>query len=166
MLVALGFVAKHGRWALVLGLLGGLVLPELAQALKPWLAELVLLLLFLTGLRVGHRDALLGLKGVRRTLAVVLSYQLALPLLALAGFWLFGLAGSPYAIAFTLMLAAPSVTGSPNISILLGHAPEPAFRLLILGTALLPLTVIPVFWFSPELGDLNAALLASGKLLL
>ncbi len=40
-----------------------------------------------------------------------------LPLLALAGFALFGLAASPCAIAFTLMLAAPSVTGSPNISI-------------------------------------------------
>ena len=71
-----------------------------------------------------------------------------MPLLALAGFWLFGLAGSPYAIAFTLMLAAPSVTGSPNISILLGHAPEPAFRLLILGTALLPLPqIISAFLF-------------------
>lgn len=165
MLCALGFVAKHGRWALVLGLAGGLLLPSLAQALRPWLAELVLFLLFLTGLRVGHRDALLGLKGARRTLAVVLVYQLILPLLALAGFAAFGLAGSPYAIAFTLMLAAPSVTGSPNIAILLGHSPEPAFRLLILGTALLPLTVIPVFWFSPALGDLSAALWASGKLL-
>lgn len=165
MLAALGFVARHGRWALVLGLLGGLLLPDLAQALKPWLAELVLLLLFLTGLRVGPRDALLGLKGVRRTLAVVLSYQLVLPLLALAGFALFGLAASPYAIAFTLMLAAPSVTGSPNIAILLGQSPEPAFRLLILGTALLPLTVLPVFWISPALGDLSAALRASGTLL-
>ena len=165
MLAALGFVAKHGRWALVLGLLGGLLLPDLAQALRPWLAQLVLGLLFLTGLRVGHNEALAGLKGLRRTLAVVLSYQLLLPLLALAGFGLFGLAASPYAIAFTLMLAAPSVTGSPNISLLLGHPPEPAFRLLILGTALLPLTVIPVFWFSPALGDLTAALWASGKLL-
>lgn len=166
MLGALGFVARHGRWALVLGLLCGLLVPSLAAALKPWLAELVLVLLFLTGLRVGPQQALSGLKGIGRTLAVVLGYQLALPLLALAAFAALGLAGTPYAVAFTLMLAAPSVTGSPNIAILLGHAPEPAFRLLILGTALLPLTVVPVFWLSPALGDLAAALWAAAKLLL
>jgi len=71
------------------------------------------------------------------------------------------MAQSPVAIALTLMLAAPSVTGSPNMSIMLGHPPDPAFRLLIIGTLVLSLTIIPIFWFSPALGSLQAAVSTS-----
>ena len=67
------------------------------------------------------------------------------------------------AFALILMLSAPSVTGSPNITALMGHAPEPAFRLLILGTALMPLTVIPVFLLAPGLGGLGDVLRAAGR---
>ena len=63
------------------------------------------------------------------------------------------------------MLAAPSVTATPNITILLGHDPEPAFRLFVVGTAILPLTVVPIFWFSPDLGNLLGAISTAVRLL-
>ncbi|WP_371170011.1 hypothetical protein [Aliiroseovarius sp. 2305UL8-7] len=91
--------------------------------------------------------------------------QLALPLAALAIFALLGVAATPWALAVILVLSAPSVTGSPNFTQLLGHDPEPAFRLLLLGTALLPLTMVPIFWVTPTLGDITASFMAALKLL-
>lgn len=163
----LAFAARHGRSALVLGLLAGLLLPGLAAALRPWLPQMVAGLLFLNAYRIGLPRAAGGLRDGLGTLSAVLLLQLALPLLALGAAALLGLAATPAALALILMLSAPSVTGSPNITALLGHPPEPAFRLLILGTALMPLTVIPVFLLAPGLGgqaNLSDVLLAAGRL--
>lgn len=164
MLSILGLFARHGRFVLVAGLFAGLMLPQTAMALRPWLGDLVLLLLFLTAFRVGFPSTRQGLGHVRQTLGIVLIYQLALPVLCIGIFALFGLAQTPVAIALTLMLASPSVTGSPNMSVMLGQAPEPAFRLLIVGTLILPVTIIPIFWLSPVLGDLQTAILTSLRL--
>ncbi|KIC30717.1 hypothetical protein [Leisingera sp. ANG-M6] len=165
MLRALAFAARHGRAALVLGLLAGLLLPSLAAALQPWLPQMVAGLLFLNAYRIGLRKAAGGLADGIGTLKAITLLQVALPLLALGIAALFGVAQTPAAVALILMLSAPSVTGSPNITALMGHAPEPAFRLLITGTALMPLTVIPVFLLAPGLGDLGEVLRAAGRLI-
>ncbi|AHD01552.1 hypothetical protein [Leisingera methylohalidivorans] len=165
MLRALAFAARHERAALVLGLLAGLSLPGLAAALKPWLPEMVAGLLFLNAYRIGLRKAAGGLADGIGTLKAIAFLQVALPLLALGLASLFGVAQTPAAVALILMLSAPSVTGSPNITALMSHAPEPAFRLLITGTALMPLTVIPVFLLAPGLGDLGGVLHASARLI-
>ncbi|KIC36506.1 hypothetical protein [Leisingera sp. ANG-M7] len=165
MLRALAFAARHGRAALVLGLLAGLLLPGVASALQPWLPEMVAGLLFLNAYRIGLRKAAGGLADGIGTLKAIAMLQVALPLLALGVAALFGVAQTPAAVALILMLSAPSVTGSPNITALMGHAPEPALRLLITGTALMPLTVIPVFLLAPSLGDLGEVLRAAGRLI-
>lgn len=165
MLSALAFAARHGRLCLVAGLVAGLTLPGLAAALRPWLPQMVAGLLFLTAFRIGPRDAVQGLGALGRTAAAVLVLQLALPLAAVALLLGFGLPLTPLAVAVVLMLSAPSVTGAPNFAILTGHDPAPALRLLVLGTALLPLTVVPVFLALPALGDIGAVLAAAGRLL-
>ena len=157
----LHILARQGKLCLVAGLLAGLALPEVAAALRPYLPGLVALLLFLTAFRVGPAQALGGLAVGRRTLGLVLVLQLALPLAALAVLLPLGWAAAPFALAAVLMLAAPSVTGAPNFAIMTGQDPAPAMRLLVLGTALFPLTVLPVFWALPQLGGaegLGAAL--------
>lgn len=164
MIALLTFAARHGRAAMVLGLLAGFALPQLAATLKPWLPEMVAGLLFLTAFRIGAPRALGGLRDSIASLKAVVVLQMVLPLLALAGFAGLGLLATPLAIAVILMLAAPSLTGSPNITLLLGHPPEPAFRLMILGTALMPLTVLPILLLLPELGDPKTVLLASLRL--
>ena len=64
------------------------------------------------------------------------------------------------------MLSAPSVSGSPNFTALMGHDPTPPMRLLILGTALFPLTALPVLWLMPGLGNAGDVLAAAARLLL
>ena len=140
-------------------------MPNVAQILRPWLPQMIAALLFLTAFRIGPNAALGGLADGLSTLKVALLYQVVMPLVALAVFWAVGVSATPFAIAILLMLSAPSVTGSPNLTILLGHNPEPAFRILIIGTAILPLTIIPIFWLSPALGDLSAILIAAFRLL-
>lgn len=161
----LAFAARHGKACLVAGLLAGLLLPGLAVAMRPWLPELVGFLLFLTAFRIGPRDAVENLGAVQRTGALVLLLQLVLPVGAAILFGAAGVLDHPLALAVVLMLAAPSVTGTPNFLILLGHDPAPAMRLLVLGTAMLPLTVLPVLALLPDLGGAAASAQAAGRLL-
>lgn len=158
MLGLLRLLARHGRFVLIAGLVAGLLLPQVAAFLRPWLSELVLALLCLNAIRIGLPDAMRGLRRFRGTLTLVLTYQLGLPLVLLLAAWAAGLHHSPVVITGLLVLAAPPVTAAPNMSVMLGHAPEPAFRVLTLGTLLMPLTILPIFWVSPALGNWQAAL--------
>jgi len=88
-----------------------------------------------------------------------------LPLAAYLAANLLGLQYSPYVMAIVLVLAAPALSGGPNLAILLGANPVPAFRLLIVGTAMLPLTILPIFWLLPQLGDLASATYTALRLL-
>ncbi|MDI3336198.1 hypothetical protein QKW60_07260 [Defluviimonas aestuarii] len=162
----LGLAAKHGRLFLILGLLAGALLPGLAQAMKPWLRDLVALLLFLAALRVGPGRLAGSLQRTLPAVLTVLIYQLVLPLLAVGIAHAAGIATTPAALAVVLVLSAASIAGSPNLAILSGADPAPAFRLLIVGTALLPLTVIPVFHLMPALGRGAEVLLPAARLLM
>jgi len=117
---ALGWTAGKGRIFLVLGLIGGLALPGLAEVLKAWLPHLVALLLFLAALRIGPRQAAGSLDEAPRTLGVALAYQLVLPLAVIGLALLIGSPISPLVLALVLMTAAPSVSGR------LFHALSPA----------------------------------------
>jgi ACR3 family arsenite transporter len=165
MLELLAWVARHGRYALLGGLLAGFLLPQTAQALRPYLPEMILSLLFLNAFRIGPKEALAGLRHSFSALKITLVLQLVLPMVALCIFSVFGIADTVFGLAILLMLAAPSVTATPNITLLLGHNPEPAFRLLIIGTGILPLTIIPLFWLTPGLGYLADVLSAAFTLL-
>jgi hypothetical protein len=166
LLAPLAGLARHGRIVLVLGLLAGLALPELARAMRPWIAEMVAGLLFLAALRVGPRQAVGALGDIGRSFFFVALFQLVLPLAAAAAFLALGWLAAAPALGVVLMLAAAPVTASPSIAILTGNDPAPALRQLVMGTALLPLTVIPVFWLTPALGSAAAVLEAAGRLML
>jgi hypothetical protein len=162
---ALGLVARHGRAVLVLGLVAGIMLPEIALAMKAWIAELVAGLLFVAALRVGPRQAFGALAEMRNSLGVALVYQIAFPLAAILAFALAGWTGA-LATGLVLMMAASPISGSPNLTLLTGNDPAPALRQMVIGTALLPLTVIPVFWLAPEFGQASEVIAAAGRLML
>ena len=157
--------ARHAKLCLVAGLLAGLTLPGLAAALKPWLPHLVAALLFLSAIRIGPGRALGSLGEARRTLTLIAAYQVALPLAALAPVLALGITGQTMAMVLVLLLSAPPVTGSPNFTALMGHDPAPPMRVLILGTALFPLTVLPILWALPQLGQADAVLAAALRLI-
>ncbi|MEL6505300.1 MAG: hypothetical protein AAFO61_08350 [Pseudomonadota bacterium] len=158
------FMARHGRAVLIAGLLVGIAVPPLAAAMKPWLPELIGFLLFVTALRIDPLAALSGRVGLVRTVGVVILYQLVMPLVLLAFFWSIGWQ-STWALGLVLMVAAPSIASSANIAILSGHDGTGALRLMVLGTVLVPLTTIPIFFLLPELGEAQAVLAASTRLL-
>lgn len=153
----LQIAARHGRTLLVLGLIVGAAAPTLADALRPWLPEFVSLLLVMTALRVGHKAALGSLTDLRKVIWIVLGLQLLMPMVALAGFTITNTLHHPFALSVVLMLAAPSVTGAPNFLIMMGKDPAVALRILIIGTATFPITVLPVLWGVPVLDDAAAA---------
>lgn len=161
----LRFIARHGRVCLVLGLVAGLALPDMAGALRPFLPELIAALLFLAAFRIGPARAVHGLSDIRTTVATVLVYQFAAPLIALGLAWALDLRETAAALALVLVLAAPSVTGSPNFTIMLGRDPAVAMRLLLVGTALFPATAVPVLILSPAIASVAGVIESAIRLI-
>lgn len=156
--------ARHGRLLLIAGLVAGVFLEPLALALKPFIAEMVAIMLFLAAFRIGPRAAIGAVRDLTFALSAVMIFQLAAPLFLVGVFSLIGWHGVLPA-ALVLMAAGSAISGAPNLAILSDGDPAPALRLLIVGTALLPATVIPVFWLMPELGEGPAVLLPALRLL-
>ena len=160
----LSLAARHGRLLLVLGLLTGIIWPGLALALKPWIGEIIAALLFLAALRVGPRQALGASRDIGFSLATIMMFQVLFPLALVLIFLGFGWT-TTLATVLVMMAAAAPISGSPNLTIMTGHDPAPALRLLIVGTALLPLTVLPTFWLMPALDSTAQVFTAAGRLL-
>ena len=161
----LALAARHGPLVLVAGLLAGVFLPDLGAMMRTQIPLLVAVLLFVSALQMDPRDILQAPKELPSNLLAVLALQLAIPLgIVLAAHGL-GLAATPVVLALVLMSAAPSIVGSPNICLMMGVDPAHALRLMVTGTALLPLTVLPVFWLLPGMEGGAAVLWASVRLL-
>jgi hypothetical protein len=155
---------RNGRLLLVAGLVAGVGAPDLAGALRPWLPTLVAAMLFLAALRIGLRGVLGAVADLGRSALIVLGQQFLLPLALLAVLHALGRADTALALAVGLMLAAPPISGSPNLTVLTGNDPAPALRLMIVATALLPLTAPAVLLLLPQVESPAAALRAAGRL--
>ena len=146
-------ISENGRLALVAGLVAGLLLPGVAHAMQPWLPQMVAALLTITALRIGHRAVIGAVSDLQRGVASVLVLQLLLPLVLLGGCWLAGIAGSPVALAMVLATSAPAIAGAANLALLLRQDAGRMMQIFVLGTALFPLTVLPLLILMPQLGD-------------
>ncbi len=161
---ALGFAASRARFFLIAGLLVGIASPAAAHAAKPWIAEMIAALLFLAALRMGPKALVGALGDLRQSLVATLAFQLLLPIGFALSFLAMGWEGV-LPTALVLMAAAAPVSGSPHLAIMTGNDPAPVMRVMTLGTALLPLTVLPVFWLTPALGSADVIFAAAGRLL-
>ena len=160
----LALAARHGRWCLIAGLIAGITLPNLAEALRPYLPPMIALLLFLAAFRIGPSAVLSGLRSDVSTFRIVLIYQVAIPICVLGLTVLTGTMGTTAALAAILMFTAPSITGSANFALLMKLKPDSALRLTMIGTVLFPLTVLPILLMLPEL-DIRSVLTASARLI-
>ena len=160
----LWLVSTHARACLILGLAGGLLLPDLAAAMTPWLPQMVALLLVTTALRIGLRAAVGATRDLRWGLGAVAVLQMLLPLALLGVLTLAGLQDTPAALAIVLAASAPALTGSVNLALMMGMDGGRMMQMLVLGTAGFPLTVLPVLWFLPQLGPPADVIAAALKL--
>lgn len=165
MIQLLHLAATHARACLIAGLAAGLLLPGLARALYPWLAEMVAVLLLLTALRIGLRAALGATRDLRWGLGAVAILQLALPLMLYACLVPFGLNTSPAALALVLTCAAPAISGSPNLALMMGQDAGRMMQILVLGTAAFPLTVLPILALMPQLGPAHTVIASALRVL-
>ena len=131
------------------GLVAGLLLPWAAQPMRQAIPGFIGVLLFLAVLRIlPGAAAAAGLRGRvlwSATLARVLLAQLILPILVVG---VLSLAGAPalWIMAATLVAAAPPISGSPNLVLLLRGDAAMVMRWLMLGTLILPLSCLPVLY--------------------
>lgn len=114
-------ISDNARLCLIAGLIAGLAFPALAVQMQAWLPLMVAALLTITALRIGHKAAKGALRDLRWGLGSVMVLQLAVPLVLLALCHVMGFAGSPAALAMVLATAAPAISGSANLALLLGQ---------------------------------------------
>lgn len=161
----LWLASTHARLCLIVGLAGGLLLPGFSATLVPWLPHMVAILLTTTALRIGHRAALGAVSDLRWGLGAVAVLQMLVPLICLALLTLVGLQDTPAALAIVLTSAAPAITGSVNLALMLRLDAGRMMQILVLGTAVFPLTVLPVLAFLPQLGPASDVIIAALRLL-
>lgn len=161
----LWLASTHARACLIIGLIAGLALPSFAAVLVPWLPVMVAALLTTTALRIGHRAAMGAIGDLRWGLAAVATLQMLVPLVLLGALTLAGLQDTPAALAIVLTCAAPAITGSVNLALMLRLDGGRMMQILVLGTAAFPLTVLPVLWFLPQLGPASDVILSALRLL-
>lgn len=133
--------------------------------LVPWLPQMVAILLTVTALRIGHRAAMGAIGDLRWGLGAVAVLQMCVPLLCLGVLTLAGLQNTPAALAIVLTSAAPAITGSVNLALLLKLEGGRMMQILVLGTAAFPLTALPVLAFLPQLGPASDVMIAAIRLL-
>ena len=165
--IVLSFCARNGRHGLIVGLIVGILAPEASAYVRPVVLPIVLCLLFLAVLRIGPAGVLSTWRpaGLGRAMGAMLTLQLVLPVLAATGLVAAGVQHSLAGLGLVMLLAAAPLTGTPHLTLMAGGNPVPALRQLILGTALLPITIVPVFWLIPAFGSPVDILHASGFLL-
>lgn len=158
-------VARSGRWLLPAGVAIGLAAPQLAGMMRPAIGPVVVVLLFLALLRIGPDGLRIGrtdvLDAVTRAFGLQLALPLAVALLLAALGWLQG----GLALGAVLFLCAAPLTGAAHLAVMAGGDPAPALRMTVIGTALLPLTVVPVLALTPAFGGLSDLLAAVLRLL-
>ncbi|PVA09670.1 hypothetical protein DC366_12725 [Pelagivirga sediminicola] len=162
---ALRWCARHGRWLLIAGLVIGIALPGLARAMAGAIVPLIALLLFFAALRIGPRAAIPRRAALPRALGLTLILQLVAPLVAAGLLTWAGLLHTAGGLGTVLVLAGAPITGAPGLALMSGADPAAALRQLVLGTALLPLTAVPVFALLPIFPDMGAVALGAARLL-
>lgn len=142
------------------GLAIGLAAPALAEAMRPAIGPIVVILLFLAVLRIGPAGLQFGRAALFRASLWALAMQLALPLVVALPLATLGLLQGSFALGAVLFLCAAPLTGAVHFAVMAGGDPAPALRQTVVGTALLPVTVVPIFALAPALGGATEVMAA------
>ena len=148
----LQLAARYGRWVLVAGLLIGTFFPALAALLRDHIWWMIAGLLLSSCIRIGYHEAIGALSWVKTHVILALGLQLVWPLFLVAVFSFSGFSGVLASSLLLMAIAAP-IAGSPNLAIMMESDGAPSLRQLVVGTAVLPLTCLPILFFIPGMGE-------------
>lgn len=143
MIRLLDFLGRHATKCLFGGVLIGLAVPPLAALLRPGLVVFLLLPLTLALMRLDWGAFRAYAKRPLLTVPAVAFLLLACPLLVWAALAPLGLP-QPLTEAIVLMAAAPPITGTVAIALILGLDAALAVIVMVLATALVPVTLPPL----------------------
>ncbi|MEP3630652.1 MAG: hypothetical protein ABJN04_11680 [Hyphomicrobiales bacterium] len=141
----------------------GIFVPPIADAVRPWVGYCIAILLFLAALRIKPAEALGKLSDLRGVLLFIAIFQVALPCL-LAVIFLLTDTVNPIYVALLLVFSSAPISASPSLTMITGNDPAPSLRLLIVATALLPLTILLPLWLMPAFGDPEMIVWIAAKL--
>lgn len=143
MLAPLDYVGRHATKFLFGGVLVGLAVPPLAALLRPGLVVFLLLPLTMALMRLDWSAFHAYARRPLLVLPMVVFLLLACPLLVFAVLEPLGLP-RPLMEAIVLMAAAPPITGTVAISLILGLDAALAVIVMVIATALVPFTLPPL----------------------
>ncbi len=152
------------RWLLPLGLIGGVLLPQVGHFVSQWIPWLIGLLLFVACLSIDWQTTQVK-QAISPALFWVLMLQFLLPTIAAIALAYLNLA-MHWRIPILFVLAAAPVTGSPNMVAMLNGSPQHALATLLIGTAALPLTALPMLWSLQSVASDLSVLPIVGRLIL
>ena len=161
MMRLLDYVGRHATKFLFGGVLVGLAIPPLAALLRPGLVVFLLLPLTLALMRLDWSALHAYAKRPLLTLPAVVFLLLICPLLvfgALLPLNLYLGFPRPLTEAIVLMAAAPPITGTVAISLILGLDAALAVIVMVVATALVPFTLPPLaLWLLDIQVDMSLA---------
>lgn len=143
LLAPLDYVGRHATKFLFGGVLVGLALPPLAALLRPGLVVFLLLPLTMALMRLDWSAFHAYARRPLLVLPMVVFLLLVCPLLVFAALAPLGLP-RPLMEAIVLMAAAPPITGTVAISLILGLDAALAVIVMVIATALVPFTLPPL----------------------
>lgn len=133
------FLVRHSRWFLFLSVFAGLVLPDLAHALRPLLPPAVVILLILSMLRMDWAAVLSTSRRPVRVALVLAWVQIGAPV-AMAAVVAFLDLSVGLGAALILMAASAPIMSSPALAMLLGLEGSLALVVVVAATLLTPVT--------------------------
>ena len=140
LLAALG---RQARWALPLGVFAGILVPPLAEALRPLLTAAVIGTMATALLRLDVEAMRAVLRRPGRPAAIVGALLVASPF---AAWWIGGALGLPDDLRLVLLLqaAAPPIGSAAVFALMIGADGALALVGAVLATLLLPATLTPM----------------------
>ncbi|MCB9958206.1 MAG: hypothetical protein H6843_06265 [Rhodospirillaceae bacterium] len=157
----LAWLGRHAPAAMPLGLVAGLLLPDLAALARPMLAPAIIFMMVLSMLRIDAHQVARELRRPVLIVAVIAWMLLGSPLAGLGLGRVLGLEG-PILTAVVLFSAGPPILAGIAFALMLGLRAELSLVVVVLATLVCPLTVPPlVDWLAGFHMDL-----ATGELML
>lgn len=139
----LDFMGRHATKFLFGGVLVGLLVPPLAELLRPGLVVFLLLPLTLSLMRLDWSAFQAYARRPLLFIPIIVFLLLVCPLLMFAALLPLGLP-RPLMEAIVLMAAAPPITGTVAIALILGLDAALAVIAMVIATALVPFTLPPL----------------------